>query len=102
MRPHDYIVALLTLLVCPAAADSVLPGLVQESLPVPITLPDGRQVRLEAMVVRPDRPEHFPLVVLVHGTPRGVGATLRTAMALESPAELLGAAMAFARAGPPA
>jgi dienelactone hydrolase len=92
-------IALLTLLLCPASADTALPGLVRESLMVPITLPDGRQVNLEAMVIRPDRPERFPLVVLVHGTPRAIGETLRTAMAQQSPADLLGPAVAFAQRG---
>jgi dienelactone hydrolase len=99
MRRLGYMIALLTLLLCPASADTALPGLVRESLMVPITLPDGRQVNLEAMVIRPDRPERFPLVVLVHGTPRAIGETLRTAMAQQSPADLLGPAVAFAQRG---
>jgi hypothetical protein len=57
MRRHGYAIALLTCLVCPAAADTALPGLVQENLLLPITLADGSQVKLEAMVIRPDRPE---------------------------------------------
>lgn len=92
-------IALLTLLACPAKADSVLPGLVQENLLLPITLPDGSQVRLESVVIRPDRPERFPLVVLVHGTPRATGESLRTAMAQQSPADLLGPPVAFAQHG---
>ena len=81
MRRLGYAIALLTLLLSPASADTALPGLVRESLMLPITLPDGGQVNLEAMVVRPDRSERFPLVVLVHGTIRASGEALRTAMA---------------------
>ena len=80
-------------------ADTVLPGLVQEKLLLPIALPDGSQVKLEAMVVRPDRRERFPLVVLVHGTIRATGEALRNAMAQQSPADLLGPAVAFAQRG---
>jgi hypothetical protein len=58
----------------PGCADTALPGLVQENLPLPITLADGSQVKLEAVVIRPDRPERFPPAVLVHGTPRASGA----------------------------
>ncbi|HTG06658.1 MAG TPA: alpha/beta fold hydrolase [Bradyrhizobium sp.] len=93
------IIALLALLPCPASADTALPGLVQENLLLPITLPNGSQVKLEAMVIRPDRPERFPLVVLVHGTPRAIGETLRTAMAHQPPAELVSPAVAFAQRG---
>jgi len=83
MRRLGYMIALLTLLLCPASADTALPGLVRESRMVPITLSDGRQVNLEAMVIRPDRPERFPLVVLLHGTPRD-------ALAAEFANELVG------------
>ena len=99
MRRLGYAIALIALLVCPAAADTVLPGLVQENLLLPITLPDGSQVKLEAIVIRPDRPERFPLVVLVHGTLRAIGETLRTAMAQQTPADLLNPAVAFAQRG---
>lgn len=44
------------------------PGLVRESLLVPIMLPDENLVKVEAMVIRPDRPDRLPLVLLVHGT----------------------------------
>ena len=99
MRRLGYAIALIALLVCPATADTVLPGLVQENLLLPITLPDGSQVKLEAIVIRPDRPERFPLVVLVHGTLRAIGETLRTAMAQQTPADLLNPAVAFAQRG---
>jgi dienelactone hydrolase len=49
--------------------------------------------------VRPDRHERFPLVVLVHGTIRATGEALRNAMAQQSPADLLGPAVAFAQRG---
>jgi dienelactone hydrolase len=99
MTRFGYAMTLLALLVCPAMADTVLPGLVQEKLLLPIALPDGSQVKLEAMVVRPDRRERFPLVVLVHGTIRATGEALRNAMAQQSPADLLGPAVAFAQRG---
>jgi dipeptidyl aminopeptidase/acylaminoacyl peptidase len=99
MRRLGYAIALLTFLVGPAAADTALPGLVQQDLLLPVTLADGRQVKLEATVIRPDRPERFPLVVLVHGTPRAIGETLRTAMARQSPADLFNPAVAFAQRG---
>jgi dipeptidyl aminopeptidase/acylaminoacyl peptidase len=51
------------------------------------------------MVIRPDRPERFPLVVLVHGTPRASGETLGTAIAHQPPAELVSPAVAFAQRG---
>ena len=66
MRRLGYAIALLALLVCPATADTATPGLVQENLLLPI--PNGSQVKLEAMVIRPDRPGRLPLVVL--GTAR--------------------------------
>jgi hypothetical protein len=70
MRRLGYAIALLALLVCPATADTATPGLVQENLLLAITLPNGSQVKLEAMVIRPHQPGRLPLVVLVHGTPR--------------------------------
>jgi dienelactone hydrolase len=99
MRRLGYAIALLALLVCPATADTAAPGLVQENLLLPITLPDGSKVKLEAMVIRPDRPGRFPLVVLVDGTPRASGETLRAAMAHQPPAELVIPAIAFAQRG---
>jgi hypothetical protein len=42
-------IVLLTLLTCPAKADSVPPGLVQENLMLPITLMDGSQLRLATL-----------------------------------------------------
>jgi dienelactone hydrolase len=66
---------------------------------LPIALPDGRQVNLEAMVIRPDRSQRFPLVLLVHGTPRASADKARIEMAQQSPAELLNPALAFAQRG---
>jgi dienelactone hydrolase len=64
----------LSLLVLTAQAaradESLLPGLIREPTFVSIALPDGAQERLEALTVRPDRPGRFPLVLMVHGTPR--------------------------------
>lgn len=99
MRRLGYMIALLALPLCPASADAALPGLIQETLQLPITLPDGSRVKLEAMVIRPDRPERFPLVILVHGTIRATGEALRSAIAQQSPADLLNPAVAFAQHG---
>jgi dienelactone hydrolase len=99
MRRLGCVIALLALAFHPASAEPAPPGLVRESLVLPITLPDGRQANLEAMVIRPDRPQRFPLVVLVHGTPVASGDDLRTAMAQQSPADLLDPALAFAQRG---
>ena len=44
--------------------------LVRDMTSIQIALPGGGQARLEAMIVRPDRPGRFPLVIMVHGTPR--------------------------------
>jgi len=92
-------IALLALLVSPAAADNALPGLVRQDRLIPITLADGSQVRLETMVIRPDRPGRFPLVLLVHGTIRAAGDAFRAAITRESPASLLNPAVAFAQRG---
>lgn len=93
------VIATLMLALCPAAADTAWPGLIQETLMLPIALPDGSRVKLEATVIRPDRPERYPLVLLVHGTPRATGDALGTAMAQQSPADLLDPALAFAQRG---
>jgi len=83
-------------LTAPAARadESLLPGLIREPTFVSITLPDGVQERLEALTVRPDRPERFPLVLMVHGTPRY--SSRRSHM---SPAAYIGPAVAFASRG---
>src|ERR1700739_1182644 len=81
MRRLGCMIALLALPLCAASADTAMPGLIEENLRLPITLPDGSRVKLEAMVIRPDRPERFPLVILVHGTIRATGEALRSAMA---------------------
>lgn len=69
-------------------------GLVREMIFLSVALPSGSQVRLEAMMVRPDRPGRFPLVVLVHGTPRDAGK--KPSM---SPATYIGPAESFATRG---
>lgn len=90
--------ALLLLLVTPASAAEMLPGLVREPIRLDVS-PPGGPATLEAEVTRPDRAGRFPLVLLVHGTPRGTGAELAAAMARSSPAGLRTAALAFARRG---
>lgn len=99
MRRLGCTVALLVLLLSPAAADPALPGLVRQDRLIPITLGDGSQVKLETMVIRPDRPGRFPLILLVHGTNPATGQAFRAAAVRQSPADLLNAAVAFAQHG---
>lgn len=99
MRRLGCVIGLLMLLLSPAAADPSLPGLVRQDLMMPIALADGRQVKLETMILRPDRPGRFPLVLLVHGTIPGTGDALRAALARETPASLINPAVAFAQRG---
>ena len=61
-----YALCLVVLTASLARADD----LVRDMTSIQIALPGGRQIRLEAMIVRPDRPGRFPLVIMVHGTPR--------------------------------
>lgn len=53
-------------------ADEVtqLPGLSRQALRLAIHAPDGRAITLEALVIRPDGPGPFPLVLMTHGMPR--------------------------------
>lgn len=99
MRRPGCVIALLLLLLSPASADPALPGLVRQDRMVPITLADGSQVKLETMILRPDRPGRFPLILLVHGTIPGTGDAFRAALARETPASLLNPAVAFAQRG---
>lgn len=99
MRRSGCVIALLVLLLSPALADPALLGLVRQDRMVPITLADGSQVRLETMILRPDRPGRFPLVLLVHGTNPASGQPFRVAAAQQSPVDLLNAAVAFAQHG---
>lgn len=99
MRRLGCVFGLLVLLLSPAAADPALPGLDRQDRMLPITLADGSQVKLETMILRPDRPGRFPLVLLVHGTLPGTGDALRAALARETPASLLNPAVAFAQRG---
>jgi dienelactone hydrolase len=86
----------LVALIAGAARAEINPlqGLVREATSVTIALPDGRQARLEALVIRPDRAGRFPLVVIVHGTPRDPASIARM-----SPAGYLSTAIAFATRG---
>ncbi len=99
MRRIGCAVALLMLLVSPAMSETVLPGLVREALVVPIDLPDGRHVNLEALVIRPDHPGQFPLVILVHGSPRSDPKKFLDVYRELSPTVLERAALAFAQHG---
>lgn len=99
MRRLGCVVGLVVLLLSPASADATLPGLVRQDRLMPVTLGDGSQVRLETMIIHPDRPGRFPLVLLVHGTNPAAGQAFRAAAARQSPADLLNAAVAFAQHG---
>lgn len=100
MRRCVYVFGLLVLLMTGAAAkETVLPGLIRAPMAIAIDLPDGRKVTLEGLVIRPDRPGRFPLVVLIHGTPRGDGPTFLATIARQSPARLNGPSVAFAQRG---
>ena len=94
--------ALCLMLMIPAAVraqDASFPGLIHEPLSVTIALPGGSQARLEASVVRPDRPGRFPLIVIVHGTPGGSGPEFLATIARMSPDFYLGLAVAQAKHG---
>ena len=99
MRRLGCLIAWLGLLLLPASADTALPGLVRQDRLIPVSLNDGSEVKLETMIVRPDRPGRFPLVLLVHGTNPAAGQAFRDAAARQSPTDLLNAAVAFAQHG---
>jgi dienelactone hydrolase len=77
-----------------ASASPLLPGLAQEMGFLSVVMPDGSRARLETMITRPDRPGHFPLAVLIHGTSR-VPADRETL----TPLTLLNPSIAFATHG---
>jgi len=81
------------------SADRTLPGLAREFPMIPIKLSSGREIKLEAMVVRPDKPGRFPLVILVHGTNPTAGKDFRQVYARQSPAAFTNVAAAFAAHG---
>lgn len=81
--------------VASAADATLLPGLVRERIGLQISLPDGARPTLEALVIRPDRPGRWPLVLMTPGTPRGHG----NGVADRAPELLLTAAVAFAQRG---
>jgi dienelactone hydrolase len=93
------VIAVLVSWVRTGQADTVLPGLIQERLVIPITLPDSKSVKLEGLLVRPDRVGPFPLVILVHGSPRSEPGKFLEAYAKVSPTVLANAALAFAQRG---
>ncbi|MBR0956312.1 dienelactone hydrolase [Bradyrhizobium japonicum] len=51
------------------------------------------------MIIRPNRPGRFPLVLLVHGTDPATGQAFRAAAARQSPVDLLNPAVAFPQHG---
>jgi dienelactone hydrolase len=88
--------ALLALLLglVPALAQAddttALPGLIRQAL----SLPDGTAGALEALVIRPDGPGPFPLVLITHGMPRDAAA-----IAASRPQLYSGPAIGFAQRG---
>lgn len=99
MSRFAWTIAILTLGCALANAEPLLPGMVQEFAMLPVTLADGRQVRLETMVLRPDRPGRMPLVVLVHGNRYATEATMGAIYAAQAPADMRLPAVAFATHG---
>jgi dienelactone hydrolase len=94
VRQLMYLACLLGLVGGSARADdTMLRGLVREPTFLSVTLPSGGQARLEALIVRPDRPGQFPLVVIVHGTPRDGNISHM------SPNSFIGPAIALATRG---
>src|SRR5215510_3568985 len=80
-----------------AAAPTALPGLIRAPASISAPLSDGRQVTLEGIVTRPDRPGKMPLVVLVHGSPRSEPGKALEAYRRATPMGLAGPALAFAQ-----
>ena len=83
---------------CAGAADPMT-GLRREPMMLDVTLPNGDSFQLETMVTRPDRPGRFPLVIMIHGTPRTGTRSRAQANASVTPAQFDIAAVAFARRG---
>jgi len=71
MRAGIWAVLLLLLPVI-ALADDVteFPGLSRQTMQLTTSAPDGSTKTLEALVIRPDGPGPFPLVLISHGTNR--------------------------------
>jgi pimeloyl-ACP methyl ester carboxylesterase len=93
------LVLLLSMLTGAAAETTALPGLIWTPLSTPIALADGHHATLERLVIRPDRPGRFPLVVLVHGSPRSEPGAFLEAYRRVSPTGLAGPALVFAQRG---
>ena len=94
------ILSFLLLVMSGAGAETTaLPGLIRAPLSVAISLPGGRKVTLEGLVIRPDQRGRFPLVVLVHGTPRTEPGKFLEAYRRYSPTVMAGPAVVFARHG---
>jgi hypothetical protein len=70
MRGFVYALGFIIAFVSAAVADTTaLPGIIREPMSLAVVLPDDRHISLDSLVVRPDRPGRFPLVVMVHGSP---------------------------------
>lgn len=83
---------------CAGAVD-LMAGLRREPMMLDATLPDGTAAKLETLVTRPDRPGKFPLVIMIHGTPRKGAKSREAVNANVTPAQFDIAAVAFARRG---
>jgi dienelactone hydrolase len=92
------LIVLFLLFTTAARADGLLPGLLSAPLSVPVTI-SGRELSLDAYVIRPDRPGRFPLVIMVHGTPSMDGDAFFREITRRSPIAFNKAAIAFAQRG---
>jgi pimeloyl-ACP methyl ester carboxylesterase len=84
VTPRLCVAALTIVLIacCRAVAGATvtqLPGLVREPLRLAVTLPDGTDAELEALLTRPDKPGRFPLAMINHGVSRDANAIVRGA-----------------------
>jgi dienelactone hydrolase len=94
------VLSLFVSVVSGAAADTTaLPGIIRAPLSVTVSLPDGRHAGLDSLLIRPDRPGRFPLVVMVHGSPTSEPGKSLEAYRRVSPAAFAGPALAFALRG---
>ena len=88
-------VVLLLLTTAARANDGLL---FSTPLMLPVTI-SGNEVLLESLVVRPDHPGRFPLVIIVHGTPSVEGDAFFREILNRSPVAYRNTAAAFAQRG---
>jgi dienelactone hydrolase len=100
MRGFVYALGFIIAFVSAAVADTTaLPGIIREPMSLAVVLPDDRHISLDSLVVRPDRPGRFPLVVMVHGSPNSEPGKYLEAYQRVSPIAFAGPALAFAEHG---